>query len=97
MIFKKVNLEYYSFTEEDREDIQLLLRKGLRKTKDKLLSLRQQRAGGGVSSEVTSDEGGSLLDPDGFLPRPHDKPALYPSESGRSTTERDFADHASNQ
>jgi len=40
MIFKKINLEYYSFTEEDIEDIRLLLRKGLRKAKDKLLSLR---------------------------------------------------------
>jgi len=36
MIFKKINLEYYSFTEEDRADIKVLLKKGLRKTKDRL-------------------------------------------------------------
>ena len=40
MVFKKINLEYYSFTEEDKDDIKVLLKKGLRKTKDKLLSLR---------------------------------------------------------
>jgi phospholipid-translocating ATPase len=73
MIFKKINLEYYSFTDEDREDIRVLLRKGLRKAKDKLLS-REHHQGGGASSEMTSDEGGSLLDPEGFLPRPNDRP-----------------------
>lgn len=76
MIFKKVNLEYYSFTEEDREDIQVLLRRGLRKAKDKLdkmLSRDQHRGEGESSSEMTSDEGGSLLDPEGFLPKPQDK------------------------
>ena len=66
MIFKKLNMEYVSFTDEDRDDMMNLLRKGLRKTKDKLLSREQARAG--VMS--SNDEGGSLLDPDGFLPRP---------------------------
>ena len=69
MIFKKLNMEYVSFTDEDRDDMMNLLRKGLRKTKDKLLSREQARAGV-MSSDVSSDEGGSLLDPDGFLPRP---------------------------
>lgn len=36
MIFKKINLEYYSFTDEDRDDIKNLLDQGLsRKARDK--------------------------------------------------------------
>jgi len=64
MIFKKINLEYYSFTEEDGKDISTLLCKGLKKARGNLLSVPME---GDASEEVTSDEGGSLLDPDGFL------------------------------
>ena len=98
MVFKKINLEYYSFTEEDRDDIKVLLKKGLRKTKDKLLSLRQAR---GVSSEASSEEGGSLLDPDGFLLRVQDRSGRDVSRgtsgSRKSTPERrEFDDITSN-
>lgn len=34
MIFKKLNLEFYSFTEENINDITNLLNKGLRKKRD---------------------------------------------------------------
>lgn len=63
MIFKKLNLEYYSFSEENQADIKILLRKGLKKQKDKLLSLKNNK----ISSEITSDEGGSMFEPDGFM------------------------------
>jgi len=62
MIFKRLNLEYYSFSDENLDDIKMLLKKGLKKTKDKFLSMRNHK----LSSDVTSDEGGSMLDPDAF-------------------------------
>lgn len=31
MIFKKLNLEFYSFTEENLDDVKSLLKKGLKK------------------------------------------------------------------
>ena len=34
MIFKKLNLEFYSFTEENLEDIKNLLNKGMKKKRD---------------------------------------------------------------
>jgi len=98
MIFKKINLEYYSFTEEDREDIEMLLKKGLRKSKDKLLSLRQLD---GASSGASSDDGGgSLLDPDNFLNRERgDRPGADVSEANsesRGSTGELAEDLASN-
>ena len=54
-------------------------------------------ARGGVSSEITSDEGGSLLDPDGFLHGVQDKTLISKaSESLKSSNEHDHADYTSN-
>jgi phospholipid-translocating ATPase len=61
MIFKKLNLEFYSFSEENLDDIMSLLKKGLKKTKDKYRSI----VGYKMSSDVTSDEA-SVLNPSGF-------------------------------
>jgi phospholipid-translocating ATPase len=41
MIFKRINFEYYSFSEENIEDIRMLLKKGLKKNKDKFWSLKK--------------------------------------------------------
>jgi hypothetical protein len=41
MIFKRINFEYYSFSEENIEDIRMLLKKGLKKSKDKFWSLKK--------------------------------------------------------
>mmetsp|Transcript_12784 Transcript_12784/g.21617 ORF Transcript_12784/g.21617 Transcript_12784/m.21617 type:complete len:406 (+) Transcript_12784:1219-2436(+) len=62
MIFKKLNLEYISFTDEDIEDIRKLLNDGLKKERDKFLSIKNNR----LNSNITSEEGFSMLDPDGF-------------------------------
>lgn len=98
MIFKKINLEYYSFTDDDRDDIRVLLCKGLRKTKDKLQSLRMHGGDGAIdSSDITSDEGGSLLDPEGFLVHPKDKPDNNLSDSNQSSQDFEFQDQVSNQ
>mmetsp|Transcript_15957 Transcript_15957/g.24716 ORF Transcript_15957/g.24716 Transcript_15957/m.24716 type:complete len:366 (-) Transcript_15957:1897-2994(-) len=63
MIFKRLNMEFVSFHEENFDDIKQLLKKGLKKRRDILFSLKHPR---GITSDITSDEGGSLLDPDGF-------------------------------
>lgn len=98
MIFKKINLEYYSFTDDDRDDIRVLLSKGLRKTKDKLQSLRMHGGDGAIdSSDVTSDEGGSLLDPEGFLVHPKEKPDNDLSDSNQSSQDFEVQDQVSNQ
>ena len=95
MIFKRLNLEYYSFSDENLDDIKMLLKKGLKKTKDKFLSTRHHRA----SSDVTSDEGGSMLDPDGFAHPPERVSTEGPRRgagSRRSATEMMDCDEHSN-
>ena len=69
MIFKRLTCEYYSFSEENLEDMKTLLKKGLKKTKERFLSLRHPK----LSSDVTSDEGGSMLDADAFAHAPESK------------------------
>jgi len=85
MIFKRLSLEYYSFSAENLDDIKLLLKKGLKKTKEKFLSVKNK-----VSSDVTSDEGNSIYDPDNFAHAPervsHEASKLN-SGSRRSNTD----------
>ena len=60
MIFKKLNLEFHSFTEENIGDITNLLNKGLR--------MKRDQAGGTNKGEITFTDGlnDSVLDPDTF-------------------------------
>lgn len=60
MIFKRLSLEYYSFSEENIDDIKKLLTRGLEKNKDKFLSIKNSI----VHSDFTSDEANSIMDPD---------------------------------
>ena len=59
MIFKKLNLEFYSFTEENINDITNLLNKGLRKKRDQV---------GVNKNELAFADGlnDSALDPDAY-------------------------------
>ena len=97
MIFKRLSLEYYSFSEENLEDIKTLLKKGLKKTKDRFLSLRNPK----VSSDVTSDEGNSIMDPDNFAhaaERVSIEASKLNSGSRRSNTEMmDFEENSANK
>lgn len=58
MIFKRLTLEYCSFSDENLEDIKKLLKRGLKQGKDKFQSIRRN-----ISADGSSDEGGSLVDP----------------------------------
>ena len=62
MIFKKLNLEFYSFTEENIEDVKELLKRGLQK---KNQGIEQFKSHGNRSDkDNSSEEGRSMNDPD---------------------------------
>ena len=62
MIFKKLNLEFYTFTEENLDDIRQLLKKGIKKAK---FGYYSNVGNGKPYSDVTSDDA-SVLNPDVF-------------------------------
>ena len=87
MIFKRLNLEFYAFSEENIDDIKQLLKKGLKKTKDKFMSMR---GGRDLYSNITSDEGHSLRDPDSFInPQEQASADISKAESGKPTETED--------
>jgi len=63
MIFKKLNLEYYSFTEENIEDIKNLLNKGLKKKRDQMKS---SKLNDDTNMSYFDNLNDSILDPDTY-------------------------------
>ena len=65
MIFKKLNLEFYSFTEENIEDVKNLLIKGLKKKRD--YQKKDSKFNNLLNSDIfdnLDDANNSILDPD---------------------------------
>ena len=63
MIFKKLNLEFYSFTEENIDDIKNLLNKGMKKKRD-IRNAKQNNIHESFLFNDTLNE--SMLDPDTY-------------------------------
>jgi hypothetical protein len=62
MIFKKLNLEFFSFTEENIDDIKNLLNKGMKKKRDRMKAIEQNIN----ESQFFGDGNESILDPDTY-------------------------------
>ena len=63
MIFKKLNLEFFSFTEENIDDIKNLLNKGMKKKRDNRKALEQNV---NESQFYIDNLNESILDPDTY-------------------------------
>ena len=63
MIFKKLNLEFFSFTEENIDDIKKLLNKGLRKQRLEFKRNESLVNESGMQYDGLND---SIIDPDVF-------------------------------
>jgi phospholipid-translocating ATPase len=84
MIFKKLNLEFYSFTEDQLDEIKMLLKKGLKKAKDRFMSMRHK-----LTSDITySDEHTSMLDQDNFV---HPPEGVSQEQSSKMYTSSSFS------